>query len=155
MRFDGRKVRLNLLEGRQIGYDLDYLFHRSGAVVCSCVGVIMFRGLSACYIDVDEGTQAIVLAEVAARVFVARRAIADVRNGFQTDKRGLPFIVSEVMRLLSCANCAGFTAVLMHDNLRLSAVSAEAGLDEVHLRFDHGEIVLRATLEDKARTEGG
>src|SRR5437879_2646655 len=154
MRFDGSKVRLNLLEGRQTGYDLGYLY-RSGAVFCGSMGVIVFRSFSTSYIDVDEGTQAIVLAEVAARVFVARSAIADVRDGFETNKRGLPSIVPKAVRLLGCADCAGFTAVLMHDNLRLFAVSAEAGLDEVHLGFDHGEIVLRATLKDKARTEGG
>src|SRR5437867_4115633 len=44
MRFDGRKVRLNLFEGRQIGNDPCY---------CDSMGVIVFRGLSAGYIDVD------------------------------------------------------------------------------------------------------
>src|SRR3981081_2904379 len=119
------------------------------------MGVIVFQGSSTGYIDVDEGTQAIVLAEVAARVFVARRSITDVRDGFQTDERAPPPIVPKAGRPLSWANCAGFAAVLMHDNLRLFAVSAEAGLNEVALSFDHSEIVLCAALEDKARTEGG
>src|SRR5260370_27186120 len=155
MRFDGRKVRLNLLERRQIGHNLCDLFHRSGAVFCDRVRVMVFLSLSTGYIDVDEGTQAIVLAEIAARVFVARCAIAYVRDGVETNKRGLASVVPKAVRLLGCADCAGFTAVLMHDDLRLFAVGAEAGLDEVDLRFDHCEIVLCTTLEDKARTEGG
>jgi hypothetical protein len=100
MRFDGRKVRLNLLEGRQSGYDLGYCFHRSGAVFCNSVRVIVVRGLSAGYIDVYKGAQAIVLAEVTARVFVARRAIADVRDGVETDKRGLASVAPNTVRLL-------------------------------------------------------
>src|SRR5258707_12152738 len=125
MRFDGRQVRLNLLEGRQIGYDLDYLFNGSGAVFRDSMGVIGFQGFSAGYIDVDEGTQAIVLAEVAARVLVARRAIADVRNGFQTDKRGLPSIVPKAVGLLTWPNLSGFPAVAIADNLPLLPSCAE------------------------------
>src|ERR1700730_12867232 len=117
--------------------------------------MIVFRGLSTGYVDVDEGTQAIVLAEVAARVFVARCAIANVRDGFEADKCGLASIVPKAVCLLGRANSPGFTAVLMDDNLRLFAVGAEAGLDEVDLRFDHGEIILRSALQNKARTEGG
>src|SRR5437879_733611 len=156
MRLDRSEVGLNLLEGRQIGYDLGYLFHCSGAVFCDGVGVmIVFRDLAARHIDVDEGAQAVIFAEVAARVFVARCTIAEVRDGFQTDKRGLPSIVPKAVRLLGCADCAGLTAVLMHDDLRLFAVGSEAGLDEVDLRFDHSEIVLCAALENKAATESG
>jgi hypothetical protein len=43
----------------------------------------------------------------------------------------------------------------MHDVFRLFAVSAEARLNEVDLGFDHREIVLCASLENEARTEGG
>src|SRR5260370_7614310 len=114
---------------------------------------MVFLSLSTGFIDVDEGTQAIVLAEIAARVFVARCAIAYVRDGVETNKRGLASVVPKAVRLLGCADCAGFTAVLMHDNFRLFAVSAEAGFDEVHLPFHHSHILLSAALQSKARTE--
>jgi hypothetical protein len=40
------------------------------------------------YVDIDEGTQAVVLAEVATRLFVARGAIVDVGDCFKTDECG-------------------------------------------------------------------
>ena len=57
--------------------------------------------------------------------------------------------------LLRRADRSGFAAVLVDDDLRLFAVGAEAGFDEVHFGLHHGEIVLRAALQDEARAERG
>jgi len=87
----------------------------------------VLRALPSSYIDVDEGTQAVVFAEIAACVFISRRVIANVRNGFKTDKRGLPAIAPETDCLLCGADCSGLAAVFMDDNLRLFSVRTEAG----------------------------
>ena len=55
---------------------------------------------------VDERAQAVVLAEIAAGVFVARGAIADVLDGLDTDKRSAMPILVEPDRLDSRANRA-------------------------------------------------
>src|SRR5438270_1153248 len=155
MRFDDRKIRLNLLKGRQTGYDLDYFFRRSRAVFCDGLGVILVHGFSAGYVDVDESAQAIVLAKIAARVFVARCPIANVRDSFEANKRGLASVAPEAVRLLGCSDCAGFAAVFVHYDLRLFAIGSETGLDEINLGFDHGQVVLCAALEDEAAAERG
>jgi hypothetical protein len=43
--------------------------------------------------------------------------------------------------------------VLVHDNLRLFAVGAEAGLDEINFGLYNRKVVLRAALQDKAGAE--
>src|SRR5215467_4753807 len=87
MRFGRGQVCLNLFESGESGHDFcDYL-RRGGAVFCDG-SAMMFGVLFAVYIDVDKGAQAVVLAEIAACIFVARCAIVDVRNGFKTDKGG-------------------------------------------------------------------
>ena len=57
-------------------------------------------------LDVDEGAQALVLAEVAARGLVARGLVADVLAGVETDEGALAAIVPEAPGLESRANGA-------------------------------------------------
>ena len=81
VRFVRGKVRLYLVERRQIGHRSGHLFHRGGAVFCDNMDMTVFRALSTSYIDVDEGAEAVVFAEIATRIFIAGSAITDVRNG--------------------------------------------------------------------------
>src|SRR5207244_12751292 len=116
MRFDGRKIRLYLFKSGEIGNDLCHLLGCGGAVSSDNMVVIVFRALVTGYIDVDEGAKTIVLAEVAARIFIACCAIVDVGNGLKADKSSRSSIAPETQRLLSCADCAGFAAVLVNNN---------------------------------------
>src|SRR5258708_24263853 len=116
--------------------------------------MIVLRRLSAGQVHIDEGTQAIVLAEIAACIFVSRCPVAYVCDGLKADEGCLSSVGPEPQRLLRCSDCAGAAAVIMHDNLWLFAIGAEAGLDEIHLCLDHGEIILRAALKDETCTEG-
>ena len=45
------------------------------------------------------------------------------------------------------ADGAGFAAMLVHDDVGLDALVREARLDEIHLRLDRRQIVLRAALQ--------
>ena len=117
------------------------------------MNVIVFCGLAACDVDIDEGAQAVVLAEVAARVFVASGAVSNVGYGFESNEGCLLAVRPEPQSFLRCADGSGFAAVFVHDDLGLFAVGAEAGFDEVDFGFDDGEIVLRAALKDEACTE--
>ncbi len=58
--------------------------------------VIRARG----HVDVDKGAQAIVLAEVASGVFIARGAIANVAHRFQPDKGGPLAVLPQTQGLL-------------------------------------------------------
>src|ERR1700730_18008118 len=115
--------------------------------------VIIVLPLSTVDIHIDERTQAIVLTEIAARIFIASGAIANIANRIETDESSLPSLAPQAQGLLCSPNRAGLTAMLMHDNLWLLAVCAETGLDEVHLGFHDRHIVLGATLQYKARTQ--
>jgi len=46
-------------------------------------------------IDVDERAQAVVLAEIAARLLVARRAVLNVAHGVEADERGLSSVAPQ------------------------------------------------------------
>ena len=50
------------------------------------------------------------------------------------------------------ADGSGFAAVRMHEDLRLSLVE-EVAAHEIHLGFDHGEVALRAALQEEAASE--
>jgi hypothetical protein len=104
-------------------------------------------------IYVDERAQAIVLAEVATSVFVARGVIVDICDRFQANEGRLLAVGPEPQGLLRGSNGSGLAAMLMHNDLGLFAICAEAGFDEVHLCLHHGEIILRAALQDKAGAE--
>ena len=96
--------------------------------------------------DVDEGTQAIVLAEIAARGFVARRAVFNLANSIQTDESCLLTISPQTQCLLRGANRARFTAVLVHNNFWLLACRAETIANEIYFGLYHGEVILRSSL---------
>ena len=49
--------------------------------------------------NVDESSQAIVLAEIAARVFVASGAVLDLANGIESDESGLLPVLPQAQRL--------------------------------------------------------
>ncbi len=105
------------------------------------------------HIDIDEGAQAIVLAEIAPGIFIARGAVANVGHSFQPDERRLLAVRPQTQSLLRGANGARFAAVLVHDNLRHFALGAEARLDEIHFRLHHRQVVLGTALQNKARTQ--
>src|ERR1700733_5698463 len=101
--------------------------------------------------NVDESSQAVVLAEMATRLFVARRPILDLSHGVESNERSRLTVSPQAERFLCCANCSRFATVLVHDNLRLLAGCPKAVPDEINLGLYHGEIILRPTLQNKAR----
>ena len=106
-------------------------------------------------LHVDEGAQALVLAEVAAGVFAAVRDVADFLHGFEADKGGLAAHAPEAVGFDGGSDGSGFAAVLVDDDVGLDAFVAEARFDEIDLGLDGGEVVLRAALEDESVAERG
>ena len=109
---------------------------------------VAHRGL-----DVDKRAQALVLAEVAARRFVARGLVQDLRARVQADKRAHATVVPQPSGFERRANRARLAAVLVHDHFRLHFLTLEARLDEVHLRLHRRQVVLRPALEQEARPD--
>src|SRR3954471_23048021 len=103
--------------------------------------------------DVDKRSQAIVLAEVAARIFVARRAVLDFAYSVEADESSLLTITPQTQGLLRGANRTGLPTVLVHNDLRLLARGTEAVADKVHFRLHNCQIVLRASLQYKTGSE--
>src|SRR5579862_979615 len=102
--------------------------------------------------DVDKGAQAIVLAEVAARIFVAGGPVFDFSNRLEPDERGARAIAPQAQGFCARANCAGFPAMFVNEDVGLLASSAKTAANEIHFGLHHSEIVLRAALENKPRT---
>src|SRR5215467_10297954 len=86
-------------------------------------------GLSA---NVDERTQAVILAEVAARVFVTRGSVLDLSYRIESDEGRLLAVAPQTQRFLGGADRARLSAVLVHDNFRLLAGGAETVANEIH-----------------------
>ena len=103
--------------------------------------------------DVDECAQAIVLAEIAARCFVARGAVFDLADGIEANECRLLAIPPQAQRFLRRADCARFAAVLVHDDFWLRASGAKAVADEIDLGLYDREIVLRSALQYESRTK--
>src|ERR1700759_5868697 len=110
---------------------------------------------SACDVDINEGAQAVVLTEVAARILIASGAIADVRHRIDADEGRLFAVLPEPQCFLGSADRSGFSAVLMDNDLRLLALGPETGLYEIHFCFHHCQVVLRAALQHEARSQRG
>src|ERR1700759_2785761 len=101
MRFSSGRVGLNVFQAGQAVHHLRCVIGSSdcrGMVMIMVVRVIMvmcmimaFAGAS--HVNIDKSAQAIVLAEVAARVFVAGGTVADILHLLQTDERGLLAVV--------------------------------------------------------------
>src|SRR5205085_179883 len=105
-------------------------------------------------LDVDERAQALVFAEIAAGFLLARGTELDLLHSIQPDERGdQPLLGDETMRLQRAADRAGFAAMLVYDHLRRDAGAQEARLDEIDLRFDRGQVVLRPALQNKTRAQ--
>jgi len=100
--------------------------------------------------NVDEGAQAVVLAEVAAGIFVAGGAVFDFADGVESDKGRLAALAPKAEGFLGGADRARFTAVFMDDNFGLFAGGAKAIADEIDLGLDDSEIVLGAALQHEA-----
>src|ERR1700722_1998400 len=115
--------------------------------------VIMIVARACRHIHVDKSSQAVVLAEIAPCIFIAGSAIANVAHRVQPDERGPLAIVPQAQCFLCSPDGSGLATVLVNDNLRYLALGAEARLDEVHLSLYHRQVVLRAALQNKARTQ--
>ena len=88
------------------------------------------------------------------RVFAARRAIRDLANGIQADEGGEMAVAPTANRFDARANRSRFAAVLVNNNFRLDPQGVEVGAQEVHLRLDRSEIVLRAALQNEPCSQG-
>src|SRR5579884_1005475 len=119
-----------------------YFFRSSGAV-----------GMLSIHIHVNKCAQAVVFAEVAARVFIACGAVANCADGLEANKCSLLAVLPKAECLLCRADGARFAAVFVDNDLRLFAVGTKAGLDEVYFSLHDGHVVLRSTLQYKARAE--
>src|ERR1700743_387971 len=97
------------------------LFRSSSMVITWCDYL-----LSAHHIYIDKGAQAVVLAEIAACIFIASCAITNIGDCFYTDEGGLFSIGPESQSLLCCTDRSGLTAVFVDNDLRLFAVGTEA-----------------------------
>src|SRR5580765_4099285 len=103
-----------------------------------------------CRANVDERAETVVLAEVAARIFVARGAVFDFADGLQANKSCLLAIAPQPQRFLRSTDRTRFAAMLVDDDLRLFPGGAETVADEIHFGFHYGEVVLRSALEHEA-----
>src|ERR1700733_14598684 len=125
MRLDGRQVGLNLFEAGQFhtcGYDF---FCRRRTIFPTGSRLLLSVG----DVDIDERAQAVVLAEVAARVLIAGCAIEVVFDRSQTDEARLPAVRPEPQCFLGSADRTGFTAMFVDNDLRLLALGTETGFD--------------------------
>src|SRR5581483_484501 len=111
-----------------------------------------FRGLGA---NVDKCAQAIVLAEIAARGFIANGAVFDSTDCVESDERGLQAVLPQAECFFSGTYRAGLSAVLVHDNFGVLSRRPEAVADEIDFRFHNGKVVLRSALQDKTRAQRG
>ena len=93
-------------------------------------------------------------AEMAARLFIACGTVFDFANCIEADKGRLLAVSPQPQGFLCSADRAGFSAVLVHDDLGLPAGGAEAVADEIHFRLHDCEVILRSSLQHKARAEG-
>src|SRR5262249_52839011 len=104
-------------------------------------------------LHVDESAQAFVLAEITARVLVAVRVVADLFDLVQPDETRLPPVIPKPDSFDPGANRARFAAVFVDGDARLNVFAFEPRLDEINLRLDGGEVVLRAALQNEVRAE--
>jgi hypothetical protein len=88
MSFRRGQIGLNRFQaGKLCGYR-GYLLRSRSMVVMGMVVVRRVGVLRSAHIHIDEGAQAVVLAEVATRVFVAGCVVSDVGDGFEADECG-------------------------------------------------------------------
>src|SRR5207253_8045605 len=103
------------------------------------------RNRSDCYevrslrCDIDEGSQASILAEIAPRIFVAGAAILDFADRIQAHERGLHAIAPETQGFLSRSDGARFAAMLVDNDLRFFPGRTETVMNEVDLGLDHSQ----------------
>src|SRR5262249_19585935 len=90
---------------------------------------------------------------VAARRFVPGAAVFDLAHGVEANERGGLAITPQAQRLLGRADGPGFSAVLVHDDFRLFTGGPETVADEIHFGLHHRQIILRAALQHKTRTQ--
>ena len=67
----------------------------------------------------------------------------------------LAAVVPEASGFERRADGAGFAAMLVNDHVGRDFLALEARLDEIDLRFDGGQIVLRAALQQEAAADRG
>src|SRR5262249_7151135 len=89
-------------------------------------------------LDVDEGPQTFVLAEIAARVLVAVSVVRDLPDLIQPDEARLQTVLPEPDRLDGGADRARLAAMFVDDDPRLLLFALEPRLDEIDLRLDGG-----------------
>ena len=101
-------------------------------------------------LGVDERPLAFVGTEVTHRLFVVLGRVLNVDRVIETDERGRAAAPNDAERFERRAQCAGFAGVRVDIHLGVW----NALLDVVDLRFDRGQVVLRAALEHIARAKG-
>ncbi len=103
--------------------------------------------------DVDERPEAVVLAETAAGFLPHRRPVLDPAHRVQADEGGPAPLAPEGDGLEGGADGPRLPRVLVDDDLGRFPGPPEALLDEIHLRLDRRQVVLRPPLQDEARAQ--
>ena len=104
---------------------------------------------------VDEGAQAVVLAEVAARLFTAGGAIADLHHRIDADERCAMAVLVKANGFDARADRARLAAMLVHDDFGTVIDAVEVRANEVDFRLHRRQVLLRSALQDEARAQLG
>src|ERR1022692_75886 len=104
-------------------------------------------------IHVDEGAQAIVLAEIAAGIFVPRGAIADLLYRIESDEGSALAVLVETNDLHACSDRARFAAMLVHDDFGFMINAVEMRVNEIDFRLERRQVLLCPALQDEARSQ--
>src|SRR5215813_1141216 len=104
-------------------------------------------------LHVNEGAQTFVLTEKTSRVLVSVRVVADLIDLLEPDEARPQSVIPEPDRLNRRAYRARFATVFVHGNARLNVFAFESRFDEIHLRLDGCQVMLRAALQNEVRAE--
>src|ERR1035438_1174449 len=104
-------------------------------------------------IHVDEGAQAVVLAEIAAGIFIPRGAISDLLYRIESDEGSAMAVLVEANDLHARSDCARLAAVLVHDDFGFVVNAVEVRTDKIDLGFHRSQVLLCPTLQNEARSQ--
>ncbi len=104
-------------------------------------------------IHVDEGAQAIVLAEIAAGIFVSRGAIADLLYCIESDEGSAVAVLVKTNGLRASADRARLAAMLVHNNFWIVPDAVEVRVNKIDLGFHRSQVLLCPALQDEARSQ--
>ena len=106
-------------------------------------------------LHVNKRSHALVLAEIAARILAAMRGVSDLLDRFISDETGSMSVLIEPARFDGGADRARFPAVFVNNDVGFLPLVLESRFNEVHLRLDGSQVVLRPPLQDEGLAQRG